>query len=248
MSCGVDISKSCPSRCAAAPSRSRGASAACSGQRSSSRWKSRVKSQRKSTSSPTLLRHDWRITSHRDAVLRGNLDADFPGRTQLLTGGKRALPHGRTLRLKYGDASVTLRLDQGITGRRQLRLLTGSPQASRTRRNNFELPRFGFVPDRRIPPLLPSMRRGDWRQAIRSAQSCGFRIMARPHASCRLAQESLEPRTTHRNRLGRRKPVRANGRMAADGRFDPFATSSGMAAICAFRLSTTASFGQLKSP
>ena len=66
------------------------------------------------TSSPTLLRHDWRITSHRDAVLRGILDTDFPGRAQLLTGDKRALPHGRTLRLKYGDASVPLRLDQGF--------------------------------------------------------------------------------------------------------------------------------------
>jgi len=65
-------------------------------------------------SSPTLLRHDWRITSHRDAVLRGLLDADFPGRARLLTGDKRALPHGRTLRLKYSDASVPLRLDQGF--------------------------------------------------------------------------------------------------------------------------------------
>ena len=64
--------------------------------------------------SPAMLGHDWRFARNRYEVLRGILEADFAGRNRLVTSDRRALPHGRTLKLTYADGVVLLRLDQGF--------------------------------------------------------------------------------------------------------------------------------------
>jgi DEAD/DEAH box helicase domain-containing protein len=67
-----------------------------------------------SSSSPTLLKHDWQVLKHRDNVLQGGLSGALGGRFTLLKKPKFDVPHGRVLRLKFADGGVTILLDQGF--------------------------------------------------------------------------------------------------------------------------------------
>ncbi|MBA3726914.1 MAG: DUF1998 domain-containing protein [Armatimonadetes bacterium] len=65
-------------------------------------------------SSPTLLKHDWRLNAHRDVVLQDVFAADFGSRFCLIKRPKHQVTHGRTLRLEYVDGVVSVLLDQGF--------------------------------------------------------------------------------------------------------------------------------------
>jgi DEAD/DEAH box helicase domain-containing protein len=65
-------------------------------------------------SSPRLFKHDWRVQQHRDAVLKGVFDRDFPGKFGLVTKDKRDVSHGRVLRLIYANGATVIHLDQGF--------------------------------------------------------------------------------------------------------------------------------------
>ena len=66
------------------------------------------------TRNPVSFKHDWRVAGQRDTILSRLIDADFPGRFQLIAEDKRELQHGRTLRLTYENESVLIWLDQGF--------------------------------------------------------------------------------------------------------------------------------------
>ena len=63
---------------------------------------------------PSLFKHDWRVQQHRDAVLKGVFDRDFPGKFGLVTKDKRDVSHGRVLRLIYANGATVIHLDQGF--------------------------------------------------------------------------------------------------------------------------------------
>lgn len=65
-------------------------------------------------SSPNHFRHDWRVTTHRSAVISGVLTKDFPEKFSLVTKDKRDIAHGRVMRLVYADGAIVLHLDQGF--------------------------------------------------------------------------------------------------------------------------------------
>jgi hypothetical protein len=67
-----------------------------------------------SSSSPTLVRHDWQVQKHRDDVLQGGLSRALGGRFTLSKKPKLEVPHGRVLRLKFADGGVVILLDQGF--------------------------------------------------------------------------------------------------------------------------------------
>jgi hypothetical protein len=66
------------------------------------------------TSAPNQIRHDWRLVEHRNAVLRDLIGGTYPQQFRLSTHGKRAMSHGRILRLNFQDIAIYLRLDQGF--------------------------------------------------------------------------------------------------------------------------------------
>jgi len=73
-----------------------------------------------SSSSPTLLKHDWQVLKHRDNVLQGGLSGALGGRFTHLKQPKFDVPHGRVLRLKFADGgSPSCLIKDSATGGQQ---------------------------------------------------------------------------------------------------------------------------------
>jgi hypothetical protein len=66
------------------------------------------------SSFPTLLKHDWQVTNHRDTVLRDVFSARFGAAFNLVKLPKKRVSHGRLLRLEFDDGIVMVILDQGF--------------------------------------------------------------------------------------------------------------------------------------